>query len=383
MAATQMQALKFALAVVSALAAAPSLRAGDLDDSIAKLKAVQADGAGNTEAANAYGKIVEAGPQQITKLLSAIEGAGPLGANWLRGAAEAIAIDAIEKKTLPAADLETFALDDSHDPRARRLAYEWVIAVDPAAADRIVPKLLNDPSVEFRRDAVQRLMEQGEKLFASDKAASGDIFLQAIGAARDEDQIKAIVEQLKKLERPVDLQRHFGFLVDWQVIGPFDNTGRAGFEMAFPPEKERDLKAEYPGKSGQVKWQPLHSSDDYGMVDFNQPYTPLKETTAYAWTFFESPMDRDAELRLGCKNAWKIWLNGELVFGRDEYHRGMSLDQYILPVKLKAGRNEILVKACQNEETQTWTTEWMFQLRVCDASGTAILSADRAATPRE
>ena len=89
------------------------------------------------------------------------------------------------------------------------------------------------------------------------------------------------------------------------------------------------------------------------------------------------------ELRLGCKNAWKIWLNGELLFGRDEYHRGMSIDQYQLPAQLKEGKNTILVKLCQNEQTEQWTVEWQFQLRVCDATGTAVLAANRLPTPTE
>ena len=36
----------------------------------------------------------------------------------------------------------------------------------------------------------------------------------------------------------------------WQVIGPFDNTEREGFDTAFPPEKEIKLDATYDGKSG-------------------------------------------------------------------------------------------------------------------------------------
>ena len=110
------------------------------------------------------------------------------------------------------------------------------------------------------------------------------------------------------------------------------------------------------------------------MVDFNEPYGSLKEVTGYAHTTFISASDQPAELRLGCKNAWKIWLNGKLVFGRDEYHRGMRIDQYKLPVQLKKGANIILIKACQNEQKEVWTVQWQFQLRVCDATGTAIHS---------
>ena len=53
-----------------------------------------------------------------------------------------------------------------------------------------------------------------------------------------------------------------------------------------------------------------------------------------------------------------------------------------MPVALKAGKNTILVKVCQNEDVKDWTKEWEFQLRVCDATGTAILGKDRPPTPK-
>ena len=40
----------------------------------------------------------------------------------------------------------------------------------------------------------------------------------------------------------------------------------------------------------------------------------------------------------------------------------------------RKGANTILVKACQNEQKEEWTVQWQFQLRVCDATGTAIHS---------
>jgi hypothetical protein len=44
---------------------------------------------------------------------------------------------------------------------------------------------------------------------------------------------------------------------------------------------------------------------------------------------------------------------------------------------LKKGGNTILVKACQNEQVEDWTVQWQFQLRVCDATGTAIRSGTK------
>jgi hypothetical protein len=175
--------------------------------------------------------------------------------------------------------------------------------------------------------------------------------------------------------------------MDWHVIGPFDNRKRAGHEMVFPPETSVNLTAQYdgremkPGEKNPVKWVPYTSSSQFGVVDFNKPVGMLKEVAGYAFTEFNSPEERDAEIRLSCKDAWKVWCNGQLLFARDEYHRGTQIDLYRMPVKLKKGANRILVKCCQNEQTETWTVEWEFQMRICDATGTAILATDRKPTP--
>ncbi len=270
----------------------------------------------------------------------------------------------------------------SNDPRARQLAYDFLVNVAPNQAAALVPDMTDDPSPPLRRVAVARLIEQGrEKLANPSEAVSA--LQAALDAARDVDQIDEIAKLLREdLEQEVDLPTQFGFLMRWHLIAPFDNTDREGFDQVYPPEEGIDLAAAYEGKENkEVRWETYATSDDYGMVDFNQPYSPLKQVVGYAYTEFQSETEQDVEFRLGCKNAWKIWLNGELVFGRDEYHRGIRIDQYVLPVTLKSGRNTILVKACQNEQEQDWTVQWQFQLRVCDSTGAAIHSTDRQPTP--
>jgi len=39
---------------------------------------------------------------------------------------------------------------------------------------------------------------------------------------------------------------------------------------------------------------------------------------------------------------------------------------------LKQGRNEIVVKVCQNEQKEDWAQTWGFQVRLSDAIGGAI-----------
>ena len=116
------------------------------------------------------------------------------------------------------------------------------------------------------------------------------------------------------------------------------------------------------------------TKSDYGLVDFNQPFMPLKEVAGYAYAEFWSDAARPVQVRLGTENGWKVWVNGKFLFGRDEYHRNTEIDQYRLPVVLQPGKNILLVKCTQNEQVEDWTKEWEFQLRLTDGLGTPIRS---------
>lgn len=350
--------------------------------SLDAIVAVGMEGQGNETASAAWKELVAGGPDNLLPILKASGKGNVVADNWLRLAATVIADDAAAaKKTLPLTELESYLKDTKHTSQSRLLAFDVIRQADAAKADVIEPALLNDPSQELRRGAVQRLIDAGKKSAdAKEDAAAKETFSKALDAARDEDQVKAIADALTKLGVEVNLPKHFGFLMNWKVIGPFDNTKREGFDAVYAPEKEIKLDATYEGKPDdkgqptQVKWQPFESRHEYGKLDFNKPLGMLKSSTAYALATFNADEARDVELRLGCKNAWKVWVNGEFVFGRDEYHRGQKMDQYKLKAHLKKGANTILVKCCQNEQTEQWTVEWEFQLRVCDATGTAIAS---------
>ena len=353
-------------------------------DSIKSILEIGPEGKGNSKAAEAWSKITEnADVNSLIMVFDAMDEAGPIASNWLRSAAEVIAkkLEGSGQTTID--PLGEYFMDKTHPPKARRFAFELIKKNEPITAKALIPGLLNDPSPELRRDAVSLLIDQASALKKEEKQSAAIlIYRQALNAAVEENQVKPISKSLKELGVEVDLPKHFGFLMRWNVIGPFDNTSRKGFETIFPPEKEINFNSKYKGKEKQIEWQPLASSDSLGKIDLNKPFGMLKETTAYAYTEFESKSSRTAELRLGCKNAWKIWVNGKFIFGRDEYHRGQRIDQYKLKIQLKEGKNTILVKACQNEQTEEWTVQWEFQLRICDEGGVAILASNREPTPQ-
>lgn len=350
----------------------------DITDAVGAIRAVGEKGAGNRAAQNAWKTLAELPAERLTDILAGLDGANPLAANYLRAAVDAVAERQLAAGgKLPADALEAFALDTSHDPRARRLSYEWLAKVDAAAPDRIIPKMLDDPSLELRRDAVaRRIAAAAEQLDAGAKAEAAAGYRAALQAARDLDQIRACAAALKKLEEKVDLPRQLGFLTRWKIIGPFDNTNQSAFDKAYPPETQFDPAAKYPGKTGEVGWIDFETEDDYGLVDLTKALDKHKGAVAYAAAEFTADKARPVELRVGCINANKVWLNGKPLGGRDVYHTGMDVDQYVYRGELKPGKNVILVKVLQNEQTESWAQMWQFQLRVCDAIGTAVPSAE-------
>ena len=371
-------------AVLFAAAAFSSalLSAVELSKPLDTLRAVGPFGQGNRAAEQAWRELSKADAKELPEILAALDGASPLASNWIRSAIDTIADRAIKAGQLDAAPLEKFALDRQHSPRARRLAFELLAKVDTTAPQRLIPGMIDDPSLEMRRDAVARLLDEAApKLDGGDKDAAKKLYSAALAGARDPDQVKLIAERLEKLGDRVDLPRHFGFIMDWQVIGPFDNTGETAFDIAYPPEKAVDLAAAYPGKLGEIRWIEAKTNDPYGAIDLNKTLGKNNGVVAYAFAKFQSAADQEVDLRLSTVNANKIWVNGQDVGKFAVYHAGEELDQYIVRAKLRKGENTILLKILQNEMKESWAQDWKYQFRVCDASGTAILSTDRPPTP--
>ncbi|MBX3747715.1 MAG: hypothetical protein KF833_20600 [Verrucomicrobiae bacterium] len=350
----------------------------------AALRAVGPEGLGNAAATAAWNRLAARDAAVLPALLAAMNGAGERANNYFLAAASTIADRTLSSGgTLPLADVGAFLLDSTHEPRPRRLAYELVLRVDPGLASELRGGFIDDPAPELRREAVQHAIDTAAAALAGGHHPTATVlYLQALQFAREADQIQSVVAPLRNLGHSVDLVRQLGFLTRWHIIGPFDNTGGAGYERVLPPETEWNPRAEYPGLEGPVRWREFVSTNAFGKIDFNRALAPLKEVAGYAFTTFHGDADRPAEVRIGSKNGWKVWFNGEFLFGRDEYHRAAEIDQYRLPVRLRSGPNTILVKLTQNEMVEDWTVEWEFQLRVTDPAGRVLRSEPPAILTR-
>jgi hypothetical protein len=364
------------LGLLAGLPVAAAEPAHDLSPELAKIRAVQPKGEGNREAAEAMKKVVQADAAALPVILAAMDDSNPLVENWIRAAAEAVAQKQVAAgQQLPVAPLEMFLKDTRHSPRGRRLAFELIAQQDPTAPDRLIPTLLNDPSLELRREAVAKALDDAAKISAKPTAVK--LYSNALAAARDLDQIKAAAERLKFFEEKPDIPTHMGFITTWHIVGPFDNADDIGWDTVYPPEKGVDLGKTYEGQKGEVSWKSFTTTDDFGIVDLTKALDKHKGATAYAYAEILSDKDQPADFRYGSINATKLWVNGEELTQNHVYHAGIEVDQYRAKGQLKKGKNQILLKVCQNEQKEAWAQDWKFQLRVCDGIGTAILSTDR------
>ncbi len=364
------------LILIGLLIPEESAHADQIDDAIQILLKVKANGEGNSEAGKALKLFQNADQLAITKVLKAFNQSNDYSANYLLAAFETVADNMLKKSgKLPQKMLEHFILETGNMPRARRVAYEWLLKVDPGAETRMIPNMLKDPSPEFRRDSIELLIKQGKKELTQDKKEKAiATFQKSLTGAVDEDQISKISKQLKKLGIETNLQKHFGILASWKIIGPFENREGVGYQAVYAPEKEIDLSKTYDGKEMQVKWQTISTEDDHGILNIAKDIGKYKGAVMYAVYEFKSSQSQDVIIKFGTPNAWKIRVNDELISSLEEYHRGTSFDQHKIPAKFKAGTNRILVKICQNEQKQDWAQQFQFQIRVCDQTGTAVLA---------
>ena len=143
--------------------------ASEVGDALKTIRAVGPEGQGNAVASAAWKKLAAGNVTTLLPILEAMDGANDYALNWLRPAFDAVAgRELAAGGKLPLTDFGKFLSETRHNPRARRLAFETLARMDPATADQLLAGMLNDPSLEIRADAVQKLMDQAGRSFTNE-----------------------------------------------------------------------------------------------------------------------------------------------------------------------------------------------------------------------
>ncbi len=163
--------------------------------------------------------------------------------------------------------------------------------------------------------------------------------------------------------RDQNFKQHFGTVTDWLLIGPFPSDARlSAHHQVFPPEQTLDLQAECDGVNGKVRWKEHRQTGPNASVDLTKEFQPTERVCAYALCFVTSPIQQEAQIRVGVNDAGKVWFGGKLILDYPN-ESSVFLDREIIPVHLPRGTTPVLLKVTNNQGN------WGFVFRVTDLKG--------------
>jgi hypothetical protein len=135
----------------------------------------------------------------------------------------------------------------------------------------------------------------------------------------------------------------------WKISGPFENAGGQGFAAVYPPEQKVDFAGEYPGKNGEkAVWKDIELPD--GQATSVKVFREENHTFMTIYLFREITTNRavDLPVSMGSGGPLTVWVNGEKVLA-ENVARSPAPDQSKPTLRLKAGKNTLLIKACYVE----------------------------------
>jgi len=142
----------------------------------------------------------------------------------------------------------------------------------------------------------------------------------------------------------------------WLVSGPYINRNTFSYDHIYPPEMTNTLKPD---------WQFSKDGLNDGYIDFKQSFSKTDWAVAYAKTFIDSPEELPVEIRIGSDEAFKLWLNDNLVLSR-YLDSDIPFDEARVKVILHPGYNKLMIKVVNRIH------EWGFFCRVTDADGNGL-----------
>lgn len=333
--------------------------------------------------------LAEPDPQRFLPLLQAMQGARPLAENYLRMTIDTVA-DRTDATTWPLEELRAFLADTSHSPRARRTAFELLGRVDAEETDRLLDGLADDPSHELRYDAVAKRLRLVAEAPEADQVG---LLKETLRYARSLDQLEEIERRLEDLGAPIELADELGVVKHWLVVGPFDNREGVGYDAEYAPEMSGEgeeafeATAEFTGHDeespqGPFSWKSTSTEDRLGEVDLNAAIGSHKGAIGYARAVVVAEQPCEVEIRYSSRVACKLWLNDWLHHEYPVYHSGSPFDQHVVSARLEEGENILLLKVCQNQQSEPWAQVWPFQLRLTAPNGAPLRGVSHPTPPK-
>ena len=254
--------------------------------------------------------------------------------------------------------IDVAALEPDQTTRLRMLQQASAAATRPDEKKQAMAKIGQIPTPAALQVAVTNLADPD---LASEAAYAAICIAEKLPKADAQLANQTAAQLLEQCKTPEVTKRAMAirlksagpgpFIQDWLVCGPFAKPGVEDlseiFKTPFGPEN--------PGE--KVQWKPTPHEDG---VNLGQLFPGHEHCAAYLKTQVVVPNDNDAFLLLGSDDGVKAWLNGAVVHEHD-VNRGDVPDSDIVPIHLKNGSNDLMLKITQG------TAGWSAHARIVGA----------------
>lgn len=219
----------------------------------------------------------------------------------------------------------------------RALILDQIAAVNDIAAFHKLEELADDKTIG---DMAASALAKNAKLYGQPEFAIVTKSLAAFIAKTTGDAQKDLKEALSAVCAP------YGYITKWRYSNVYtakDEKGAdacpAAHKTFFLPEKPDYNYSKWP------KFVPAKDAKAPEIVTLHKCLGGVQRT-AYIVAYIHADADKEAILEMGSDDMLKAWMNGEMIVDSPKY-QALVRASYKIPVKLKKGKNTLLMKVSQ------------------------------------
>ena len=219
----------------------------------------------------------------------------------------------------------------------RGLILDQIAAINDIAAFHKLEELADDKTIG---DMAASALAKNAKLYGQPEFAIVTKSLAAFIEKTTGDAQKDLKEALSTVCAP------YGYITKWRYSNVYtakDEKGAdacpAAHKAVFMPEKPNYDYNKWP------KFVPAKDSKTPEVVTLHKCLGGVQRT-AYIVAYIHADDDKEAILEMGSDDMLKAWMNGEMIVDSPKY-QALVRASYKIPVKLKKGKNTLLMKVSQ------------------------------------
>ena len=189
----------------------------------------------------------------------------------------------------------------------------------------------------LKEEAALAVLTIAKEIYPQEGRAAVVVLKRVLAAQVSENlrkQAQATVEEIESVK---------SYLTDWQVTGPYmqkDKNCTQLFDIPFGPELP----------DAQVQWKPMpikQSGQHPAYLDLLEVLNGGEQRVAYLRTQIHSAAETQVRLEIFSDDGVKAWLNGQTIHANNTT-RPIMPEPDVVPVTLKKGDNELMLKVTQN-----------------------------------